>query len=159
MLGPPSDTDSTILPRLQERMASVRNLKWMHRMSFEDAVSLFQEAMLFVNTSRFEGFPNTFLQAAACGTPIVSWSVNPERFLDRYEIGYCANREWSRFEYCVRLLCADEPLRARLGENGRLYVHEHHNPVVIAREYAELFLSLGKKRAGAAIQVTASTAV
>ncbi len=159
MLGPPSETDSTILPRLQERMASVRNLRWLGRMSFEDAGSLFQEAMLFVNTSQFEGFPNTFLQAAACGTPIVSWSVNPERFLDRYEIGYCANRDWSRFEYCVRLLCADASLRARLGENGRRYVHEHHNPVAIASEYAELLLALGKKRAGAAIQVTASTAV
>jgi len=142
MVGPPSDIDTAILPRLRERMALLPNLRWMDQVRYEETVRLFEQALVFVNTSRAEGFPNTFLQAAACGTPIVSWAVNPEGMLERHQLGFCADRDWSRFEHCVRLVCADEGLRARLGERGRRYVREHHDPARIAAEYAELFVSL-----------------
>jgi glycosyltransferase involved in cell wall biosynthesis len=142
MIGPPSLTTSNNLPRLQNLAAAIPNLCLLAGVPFERTEALFAEAKLFVNTSQDEGFPNTFLQAAACGTPIVSWAVNPERILGRYQMGYCADQEWTRFEQLIRLLCADEELRARLGENGLRYVREHHDPVVIAEEYADLFFRL-----------------
>ena len=111
-------------------------------MPLEETTTLFEEAMVFVNTSHFEGFPNTFLQAAASGTPIVSWAVDPDGMLERYEMGYHAEQDWERFERCVRRLCADAALRAQMGENGRRYVEGYHHPSAIAKEYAELFLSL-----------------
>jgi glycosyltransferase involved in cell wall biosynthesis len=142
MVGPPSDIDATIMPRLRDRMTVLPNLRWMDQVPYDEALRLFEQALVFVNTSRAEGFPNTFLHAAACGTPIVSWAVNPEGMLERHQLGFCANQDWSRFEHCVRLVCADEGLRARLGERGRRYVREHHDPARIAAEYAELFVSL-----------------
>jgi len=142
MVGPPSIITFNNLPRLQKLAAAIPNLCLLAGVPFERTEALFAEAKLFVNTSQDEGFPNTFLQAAACGTPIVSWAVNPEGILDRYQMGYCADQEWTRFEQRVRLLCADEELRARLGENGLRYVREHHDPVVIAAEYADLFFRL-----------------
>jgi glycosyltransferase involved in cell wall biosynthesis len=142
MVGPPSESDPEALPRLLARLDDLPNLRWRERIPFEETFALFAEAKVFVNTSRAEGFPNTFLQAAACGTPIVSWAVNPEGILDRYQIGYCAEQDWTRFEDCIRRLCTDATLRARMGENGRRYVWEHHDPVAIAAEYADLFFNL-----------------
>lgn len=142
MVGPPSPLDPDNLPRLQKLAAAIPNLCLLAGVPFERTETLFAEAKLFVNTSQYEGFPNTFLQAAACGTPIVSWAVNPEGILDRHQMGYCADREWARFEQCVRLLCEDTALRARLGENGLRYVREHHDPAVIVAEYADLLLRL-----------------
>jgi glycosyltransferase involved in cell wall biosynthesis len=145
MVAPPSEIDSADSPRLRARLNGLSNLALVPGLSFQDALRLFEEALLFVNTSENEGFPNTFLQAAAAGTPIVSWSVDPDRTLERHEIGLCAGRNWDAFEQHVRRLCTDGVLRDRLGENGRRYVAAHHDPAGIAGQYAELFLALTEK--------------
>lgn len=156
LVGPPSQSEPENFPGLLERANGIPNLRVLAGVPFEDTVALFEEAIVFVNTSAAEGFPNTFLQAAASGTPVVSWAVNPEGVLDRYEMGYCANQDWTRFEQFVRLLCADAPLRTQLGENGQRYVQEHHDPAVISAEYADLFGSLCHSGAKAAVGPGAS---
>ena len=142
MVAPPSQVDPDNLPRLKKEAEVLSNLCLLPGVPLEETTTLFEEAMVFVNTSQFEGFPNTFLQAAASGTPIVSWAVNPERMLERFEMGYHAEQDLDRFERYVRRLCADAALRAQMGENGRRYVEGYHHPSAIAEEYAELFLSL-----------------
>ena len=142
LVGPPSQVEPDKLPQLLERAKGIPNLRVLAGVPFDDTPALFDEALVFVNTSSAEGFPNTFLQAAATGTPIVSWAVNPEGVLERYEMGYCADQDWTRFLGYLQLLCQDEALRRRLGENGRRYVQQVHDPSTIAGEYAELFWSL-----------------
>lgn len=138
MVAPLSQIEPDILHRIKERARLLANLRFLERVPFEATATLFEEAKVFVNTSKWEGFPNTFLQAAACGTPIVSWSVNPDGVLDRHQFGLCANGDTARFEQLVRLLCADDALRTVLGEQGRRYVREHHDPAVVAGQFAEM---------------------
>jgi glycosyltransferase involved in cell wall biosynthesis len=157
MVGAASQNEPQNLPRLLERGKDLPNLRFLPGIPFANTATLFEDAMIFVNTSMNEGFPNTFLQAAACGTPTVSWTVNPEGILERYEMGYCANGDWDRFERCIRLLCADAALREKIGENARRYVQEQHDPAVIAREFGELCLALGNKRKVAAVQTQSVT--
>jgi hypothetical protein len=57
----------------------------------------FDEATVFVNTSDYEGFPNTFVQAATGGCGILSLRVNPDGFLDRFGCGASAGGDWERF--------------------------------------------------------------
>jgi glycosyltransferase involved in cell wall biosynthesis len=154
LVGPPSQIEPDNLLQLLERAKGIPNLRVLAGVPFGDTPALFEDAMVFVNTSSAEGFPNTFLQAAASGTPVVSWAVNPEGVLERYEMGYCANQDWTRLLGYLQLLCRDEALRRRLGENGRHYVQQVHDPGTITREYAELFWSL--RRGSAADRVQAA---
>jgi glycosyltransferase involved in cell wall biosynthesis len=142
LVGPPSQIEPDNLPQLLARAKGIPNVRVLAGVPFGDTPALFEDAMVFINTSSAEGFPNTFLQAAASGTPVVSWAVNPEGVLERYEMGYCADQDWTRLLGYLQLLCGDEALRRRLGENGRRYVQQVHDPVTIACEYAELFGSL-----------------
>jgi glycosyltransferase involved in cell wall biosynthesis len=142
LVGPPSQIEPDNLPQLLDRAKGIPNLRVLAGVPFDDTPALFEAAMVFVNTSSAEGFPNTFLQAAASGTPVVSWAVNPEGVLERYGMGYCADQDWTRFLGYLHLLCRDEALRRRLGENGRRYVQQMHDPGAITREYAELFWNL-----------------
>lgn len=127
---------------VQQAVDGVPNLKLFQSLPLDEATRLFREAAVFVNTSRAEGFPNTFLQAAASGTPIVSWAVDPDHVLERYEMGFCAREDWSRFEQSVRLLSRDSALRAKMGGNGQRYVRERHDQAAIAQVYMEIFTAL-----------------
>jgi glycosyltransferase involved in cell wall biosynthesis len=53
------------------------NLAFHPGLPFRQTASLFARHKVLVSTSASEGFPNTFLQAAAAGTPIVSLVVDP----------------------------------------------------------------------------------
>ncbi|MFM8552520.1 MAG: glycosyltransferase family 4 protein [Nitrospiraceae bacterium] len=142
MVSPLSQMEPEILSGLKARAERMANLRFMERVPFGETAALFDEAKVFVNTSKWEGFPNTFLQAAACGTPIVSWAVNPDDVLDRYHFGLCAHGDTARLEELVRLVCADDALRAELGRQGQRYVREHHDPAVVAGQFADLCRSL-----------------
>jgi glycosyltransferase involved in cell wall biosynthesis len=142
MVAVASQVNPTQLENIYKATQAVTNLKLLPAVPLHETGRLFREAAVFVNTSRVEGFPNTYLQAAASGTPIVSWAVNPDNMLDRYKMGFCAQEDWSRFEQSVRLLCQDSALRKRMGENGLEYVRQRHNPDAIARTYLKLFADL-----------------
>lgn len=52
--------------------------------------SMFPRAELLLNTSNSEGFPNTFLQAAKYGVPILSRCVDPDGMLTQHGCGLVA---------------------------------------------------------------------
>ena len=155
MVGPPSDTNPNAQAELGGRMGALSNFHFEPGVPFEDTSALFAQAKLFVNTSRDEGFPNTFLQAAACGTPIVSWSVNPDGILTRYQMGICANGDQATFEHALRDLCGDAEFRVRMGDNGRKYVARQHASSPIGAQYADLLLGLAGRRPVAQAKVDA----
>ena len=71
-----------------------RNLKWLGKVSFDEALALFDRADFFVNTSRVEaeGFPNTFIQAWLRGVPVLSLMVDPDGVIERNRLGFVCNQ-------------------------------------------------------------------
>jgi len=79
------------------------NLRIVDQVSFEHMPALFRHARVYVNTSAlgWEGFPNTFLQAAVSRTPICSLEFGAE-FLEEFDCGACAEGDFSRLIQAVR---------------------------------------------------------
>jgi glycosyltransferase involved in cell wall biosynthesis len=74
--GPPSFQRG-----FRERLAGLPNVEWLGFTERHDLPKVYARGRVLVNTSDFEGFPNTFLEAAACGVPTVSLNVDPNGIL------------------------------------------------------------------------------
>lgn len=131
---------------LKKEADKIENLKFIERVRYQEIDDYFIRAKAFVNTSDSEGFPNTFIQACKAGTPILSLSVNPDGFLDKYKCGICYNGDFVRMQRSIgsldTVLSSDD--NAQMGINARKYVEENHDISKIIDKYKKLFRGIIK---------------
>ena len=63
------------------------NFSYLGELSNLEVHSYFDKAKIMVNTSDFEGFPNTFIEAWLRGIPVVSLSVDPDKIIRKHNLG------------------------------------------------------------------------
>jgi glycosyltransferase involved in cell wall biosynthesis len=127
---------------LQKTALRIPNLHFLEYVPFDQIDRYFAEAKVFVNTSLNEGFPNTFVQAAKCGTPIVSLQVDPDHFLEEYRCGYTAQGDFNRLVENTKKLLTDQTLWEEISANAFRYAKENHDIVKITEEYKRIIKEL-----------------
>jgi glycosyltransferase involved in cell wall biosynthesis len=136
-------SQNKIYNKLVEEAQKISNLTFLPRVPFHEIGKYYQQAKIFVCTSDAEGFPNTYIQACISGSPILSFKVNPDNFIIRYQCGLCANGNWTTFlEQLQQLL--DTELAAQYGMNAREYVENNHDISKIIMIYKNAFRHLTK---------------
>ncbi len=98
------------------------------------------DADVFV-TPRFSGLPMTFLEACACGTPIVT-TVHGDAVPWLQDVGFVVGYDATQLRNAILGVLGDAEMRWRLGEAGRRLVREELNWKTIARRFEELYQSL-----------------
>jgi len=116
------------------------NVRIIERLSISEIDTLFRQASFLVNTSRFEGFPNTFLQAGKFGVPIVSLNVDPDNFIQLNECGHVAGGQIESMVEWLRSIVADPDRYAQLSSSVYQYVTDHHELTHIARMLNRILL-------------------
>lgn len=145
MIGGPStaagDVDAKHFYReLEERACGIKNLDFLGFLPIHEAERHFCQARLFVNTSRHEGFPNTFLQAWARGVPTIS-------FID------CAARDsqgpintmvgtLEEMQDAINRLAHDKVAWGTASKRCRDYVDAVHSVPSVIHRYRALFEGL-----------------
>lgn len=93
----------------------------------EAANELLGRAHVLVNTSRWEGFPNTFIQAWQREVAVASLAVNPDGVFDGDALGLCAHDDYATLRAQVARLLAEPTLRRSLAANGAAHARAHHS--------------------------------
>nr|WP_319374726.1 glycosyltransferase [uncultured Methanobacterium sp.] len=100
-----------------------------------DKLEAYVDADVFV-TPKFSGFPLTFLEACACGTPIVTTDEGDK--LDWItDVGFIVNDE--NLAQCILQILSDDELSHTFGENGKKLVREKFNWQSVSNNIEELY--------------------
>lgn len=134
----PSSVNPEYDANVRQRARSLKNVELHGAVPLHETEAFFQRAGLHVNTSDFEGFPNTFLQAAAAGVPLLSLNVDPGGVLSSEGLGWCAGGDAVALGNRVAELSEDETARKEYGERGRAYIHAHHDRDLIVERFQQI---------------------
>ena len=114
------------------------------RLGDESLRQFYSAIDVFVVPSRMEGFPNTALEALACGTPVIAFDTGPMGdYLVHGETALLAEA-FSASDLANQIQTAlDNPdWISQAGPKGISWVEENLAPTVIARQWFELFASV-----------------
>ncbi len=118
---------------MYEMMERLPNLNYLGACSQEEVNALLATAHVFVNTSRYEGFANTFIQAWMRKVPVVSLEVDPDQVVSSEGVGYFADGDYEKMCEQVKTLILDDSLRGKMGETAQQYAYENHSVKNIQR--------------------------
>ena len=124
-----------------ERMAKdVKNINFMGFVPYSEIDQHFDSAKIFLNTSKHEGFPNTFLQAWSRGIPTVSlYDYVAQKPPEPISI---AVENESEVVQTVKNLMSDPSKRKEKGEHCKKYFETHHSVSKSVAAYSDIFRSL-----------------
>jgi len=141
MIGGSALGEEQYFVTIQEAAGGILNLDFLGFIPHDKIRHYFSRGSILVNTSIIEGFPNTFLEAWAAYTPVVSLNADPDEVICRHKLGFHSKSFEQMVEDVITLL-NDEELRGEMGRNGREYVEQEHDIQKIATQYAALFKQL-----------------
>lgn len=119
-----SRTDEAVFLALQA--ACPDNLHIVEHVAPTEIWGYLSRARVLVNTSIFEGFPNTFLQSAVAGAPIVSLGVDPDSMMAIHGCGICAGGDMQTMREAVVKLSGDNAHAEVLALAAHRYTLTHH---------------------------------
>jgi glycosyltransferase involved in cell wall biosynthesis len=133
--------DAILREQIIAQAQTISNLDYIGFVAPAKITSYYARAAVLVNTSLWEGFPNTFLQAWGSGTPVVSLAVDPDNTITSNNLGFCSGT-MTQMQKDIRVLLNDPLLRATYGDNARNYVLREHSPEHIIREWIRIVDSI-----------------
>jgi len=128
--------------RMIEALTQLPNVKYLGRVPPDEAMTVIADACLFLCTSDDEGFPNTFTQAWASGTPIVTLKIDPDNIIERMGLG-AVSKTVEVATNDIQSLVASPKRREDIAGRARQYISERHTEAVVVEIFNN---TLGEKR-------------
>jgi glycosyltransferase involved in cell wall biosynthesis len=128
MIGGPRQGAQAFFERIRAQASRLPNVELTGFLPLAQVEPWFDRARVLVNTSLYEGMPNTFLQAWARGVPTVA----------TVDVGAPVHRVAAGVEELAREVQAAFD-NATLGARCREYFARNHSPAEVLERYARLF--------------------
>lgn len=124
--------------------AAQPNVSLLGAVARDQVSMLYQNASLLCNSSDYEGFPNTFLEAWSHGLPVVS-TFDPDGVIARHGLGRIA-ADSEALAHEIRSLLADADAYAEASRNAREYYLANHSMEAVMPHFEKLFQSIAGTR-------------
>lgn len=132
---------------IQPTMTAIRqsrHIRYFGELPLGKVNALMEDADVFVNTSGFEGFPNTFIQAWGRGAVVTSLNVDVDGGMEARGIGYCTGGLPRLIEVIDELRVSPQ-LRAEIARRAFAHVWQEHS-LVNLQDLAQFVLDSANRR-------------
>jgi glycosyltransferase involved in cell wall biosynthesis len=119
--------------RVREEAASLPNVEYKGFLPFAEADRYFDGARLLLNTSLYEGFPNTFLQAWSRGVPSVAFVDTGSR--QDGEPVYAIAEDVTRACAAIERLMSDDAHWESCSRRAKAFFNAHHSVEAVVGQY------------------------
>lgn len=140
-------------PGLERRMVGLRNLSYTGPLDHEGVMQMLARSRVLANTSRWEGFPNTMLEAWSLGVPVVSLQTDPGGIISREGLGLVSGTPGQMVRDITKLV-EERSLNEEMGKRGQEYVQRAHSIGAVCRAFEQIMPDL-KAQNDAAREVAA----
>lgn len=127
MIGAPAYWDQGWQNNLEKMIYATKNISYLKAQNIEAVNNHFASCHILVNTSEYEGYSNTFVQAFFRKVPVVSLNCNPDNIFKEYNLGYYCNGSYEKLLEHTKELIINQKLRDIMGENARQYALKYHS--------------------------------
>lgn len=125
MICPPENR--ALWEQIAGEAAGLSNLRFIESVPYHRIQEHYDRAKIFVNTSEWEGWPNSFIQAGLGKTAILSLAVNPDGIFERFGLGLFASGNWERFVDGARELLRDPEMLMASQAGAARFLAEMHD--------------------------------
>jgi glycosyltransferase involved in cell wall biosynthesis len=143
---------------LAEREGVGARCFWVEPVPNEELPAWYSWCACMCTPSRWEGFGIVFIEAAACGAPIVTADIPPMNEYLVHDESACLVRaleDPAALAAALRRTCEDSPYRAALSRGARTVATRFDRPVVDRAEAAVYREALALRRASRGLSLTA----
>jgi len=128
--------DESKLKKLTKKLNLENRVEFLGQVEYSNLPDYYHRANVFVRPSLSEGLGNVFLEAMACGTPIIGTPVGgiPDFLIERETGLFCQTGNPKSVAQKIEEILASESLRENLIKNGLEIVREKYNWDNIARQ-------------------------
>lgn len=113
------------------------NIEFIEYIKFHNIECFYKRAKVVINTSIYEGFPNTFIEAFKYRALNISLNVDPDKIFRHKEIGLYCNDDFKKMESYLNLALNNKYVLNV--ERAWDYVNKNHDIKKIANEWIQLF--------------------
>jgi glycosyltransferase involved in cell wall biosynthesis len=138
MAGGAHPDELPLYQRVSAAAAGLSNLRFHGQVRFGATRALFADARVFVNTSSFEGFPNTYLQAWANGVPVIA-TFDPDGIIAARGLGIAVATTADAVQ-AARGLLASPSAWAACSARCRAYASARLSPDTVSQPYLAALL-------------------
>ncbi|MFA9427883.1 glycosyltransferase family 4 protein [Natronorubrum sp. A-ect3] len=135
MVGP--GNGDPLYTKTKQRAQEIPNLEFEGFVEPDEIGRYYNKAIGLVNTSKYEGFPNTFLESWSYATPVISLTFDIDEILSTENIGYKAG-DLQNLKEIAEDLYINPDKRKRIGWNGRKFLKENYSFEKIYPKYKSI---------------------
>ncbi len=139
LLGPVDAIDQGYARTIQRATRNIDNLKYIEKVPFHNVSEVFAKAYLLINTSEYEGFPMTFVQAMSAGVPILTLGIDPDNVVSKYA-GYVARDENEMQKMYVQMF--QPKIWSLFSQSGQKYAKDNFSSSVVIPKYQKILDSI-----------------
>jgi glycosyltransferase involved in cell wall biosynthesis len=139
MVAPPEHPpDRELVAAVERAAAKLHNLEVLAPRPRRELMDLVERAVAIVNTADFEGMPNVFLEGWSRGVPALALTHDPDRVIERHDLGAFAHGSSERFVELASHLWKERGDQVAVASRCRRYIANYHSPEAISARWQEV---------------------